>query len=206
MRTCLLFVSIFIFSTTNAQIKKGSTLLGGSLNFNHDDNSGSNAFYINIQYAKAYKDNTLFGFQLGYGHNKPINQHWNFYNGGVFSRKYLPIVKDLFLFGEANLNLGYAKMDATSFNPTATTVTQNYNASISLMPGLSYGINSKLHLEIAFPNIASVYYNHQKLTHTSVHGPFTTRSKSFGLNTSTQLNTFNNIQFGFRLLLAKRKG
>ena len=204
MRSFLLILSIVFSVSANAQIKKGSTLLGGSLNFNHQDISGSDFFNINIQYAKAYKDNTFFGFQLGYGHNKPVNQNWNFYTGGIFSRKYLPIVKDLFLFGEAGLNMEYVKMDSKSSNPTISNIRNNYSVSISLMPGLSYGITSKLHLEMALANIARIYYEHQKLTNTSSSGTFTTRSKNFGLNTSTHLNSLSNIQFGFRLLLQKK--
>ncbi|HUS01567.1 MAG TPA: hypothetical protein VMY77_07565 [Chitinophagaceae bacterium] len=79
MRSCLLILSIVFSISANAQIKKGSILLGGSLNFNHEDISGSDFFNIYIQYAKAYKVNTFFGFQLGYGHNKPVNQNWDLY-------------------------------------------------------------------------------------------------------------------------------
>jgi hypothetical protein len=205
MRTHLLILSILFCVGANAQIIKGSTLFGGSVNFSHADNANGTAFYASVQYAKAYKDNNFFGLQVGYGHNHHINQNWNFYNGGIFYRKYLPIVKSLYLFGEGNFNLGYSRLYSISSNPQSETIDNNYNATISLMPGLSYAVNSKLQLEIAFPNIASLYYGHHVYKNTTSGVSFTTHDSNYGLNSSSQLNTFSNIQFGFRFLFQKRK-
>ena len=204
MRSCLLILSIIFCLNANAQITKGSTLLGGSLSFNSNTNQGS-SLNVSAQFGKAYKDNGFHGFQIGYSYAKHIDQIWNFYSFGIFYRKYIPIIKEFYFFGEINFNLGYAKLTSKSSNPTATNRTNIYRGTISLMPGLSYAVNSKLHLEIAFSNIASLHYERQIDKYTGGPAPFSTTHNNFGFNTSTQLNSFSNIQFGFRLLLQKKK-
>ena len=128
------------------------------------------------------------------------------YSGGIFHRKYIPIFKHLYFFGEANLNVGYSKL-TSGFSGSYLSNTQitYYYGSVSLIPGLSYAVNSKLHLEIAFSNIASLYYSYHENKNTT--GGITSSSSEnvFGLNTSSQLNSLSNIQFGFRLLLQKKK-
>ena len=204
MKTRLFILSLFFCISAHAQIIKGSILFGGSISFDHDGRSNSNTFYGSAQYAKSFKDNNFFGLQVGYGYHNPINQNLNFYNGGIFYRKYLPIVKSLYLFGEGNFNLGYARVYSISSNPQSKTIDNNYSATISLMPGLSFAVNSKLQLEIAFPNIARLYYFHHVYQNTTSGVSFTTHDNNYGINSSLQLSTFSGIQFGFRFLFQKK--
>lgn len=203
MRSSLLILSIIFCLGTQAQIKKGSILLGGNLGFSYSKNQAS-LFSISTQYAKAYKDNKFCGFLASYGHTSQINITQNYYAAGVFYRRYVSIVKELYFFGEADFSLGFSRIaGGNSIPPSAYTQSDQYTALASLMPGLSYAVNRKLHLEIAFNNLASLFYNHQIDKHISGSSTFINKSNNIGLYTSTQLNFLGNIRFGFRFLFDK---
>ena len=204
MRLSLLILSITFCMSANAQITKGSTLLGGSLNFITGTNQGT-AFNISAQYGKAYKTNSFHGFQIRFSHSHQNSTRGNGYSGGIFYRKYIPIVTGFYFFGEANFDLGYNKLSSGFSDPAATSnKITTYYGSVSLIPGLSYAVNSKLHLEIAFSNLASLSYAHQEYKSTTGGVSSSNNENIFQLNTSTQLNSLSNIQFGFRLLLQKK--
>ncbi len=211
MKLFLLFLSIIFCFTANAQIEKGSKLLGGSLNFNYTDypsatnNPAVTNFNISAEFAKAFKNNNFRGFHIGYGNGNLGNTKTNSYFGGLFYRKYISIVKDFFFFGEADINLAYGKTASNSIGTPATNLTSNiYSSAISLRPGLSYAVNPKLHLEVAFSTLASLYYQHEEVKQTTGSTTNTSKMNSVGISTSTQLNPFSNIQFGFRFLLQKK--
>ena len=207
MRALLLVLFITFSLCGHAQIQKGSTLLGGSLNFNSGNKKGT-GFGISGQYGKAYKENTFRGFQLGYNHSDQTGSIANVYFGGIFYRRYVPVIKQFYFFGEVNLNAGYSNSKLTpGFSGPSAVNTQiiSYYGSLSLIPGLSYAVNSKLHLEIVFLSLANLYYAHNENKNTSGGITISDRENSFGLNTSTQLNLLSNVQFGFRFLLQKKK-
>jgi hypothetical protein len=128
----------------------------------------------------------------------------NSYSGGIFYRKYIPLIKDFYFVGEINLNLGYSRLNSYSFSPTSTSTITSYYGMISLIPGVSYAINSRFHLEIAFSNIANLGIGYYKSKNTTGGLTSSNHETSFGLNTTTQ-HSFSNIQFGFRLLLQKKE-
>jgi hypothetical protein len=208
MKLFLLLLTATFCLNTHAQIAKGSTLLGGSLNFNYEDFNKTTIVGVSTQFAKAYKDNNFRGLQLSYWHAKQNNTIFNSYFGGIFFRKYIPIVNQFYFFGQAACNVGYSKRNDFLVipNPTATYgTTENYNLLISFSPGLSYAINKKLHLEIALSDLANLHFTHEVAKRTTNNITNTFKSNSIGLSSSTQLNSLSGIQFGFRFLLQKNK-
>jgi hypothetical protein len=201
MKVCLLILFILFSTIANAQITKGTILSGGNLNFSSVQNHGG-GFSFSGQIGRAYKENSIRGFNAGYSHGKSGNTFVNSYSGGIYYRKYIPVIKDFYFVGEVNLNIGYSKLNSYSYSPTSTITT--YYGMISLIPGVSYAVNSRLHLEIAFSNIANLQIGYNKSK--NINGGVTSsyHETNFGLSTATQ-HSFSNIQFGFRLLLQKKR-
>ena len=120
------FISFFYCSLlANAQIKKGSILLGGQASFSHNNvnyppNQGSNQTLnngsISLSWGKAISDNTVLGLDFQFGMSNNHNngypnqkQKYNSYGAGIFYRKYKSLAKDFYFFLEGGLNYSYGK-------------------------------------------------------------------------------------------------
>ncbi len=126
----LSILAMFFFSlASNAQINKGSIMLGGSLggsfnNFKNPDTVAAkmNNFSISPAIGFAVANNTIVGFSLLYSFNN--NKYQNepelkdhSYGAGVFLRKYKLLSKNFYLFGEGELMYSHASYNYSSYNP-----------------------------------------------------------------------------------------
>jgi hypothetical protein len=212
MKTITLFSFFFILCTVSAQsqISKGSILLGGSISFSNNDlATNSDAYknrYVFVQPSLGFavKENRVVGFNLSYGHgiiksgtiSTETNQS-NDYGGGVFYRRYLPLGKGFYLYGQGSANFAYNKVEQTT---SASSQVQKLNTlSLSAYPGVSYAVSKRFHLELAMNNLVSVNYSaaRQEISSNSV----TQTSKSKQLNLYANVNPQSNLSFGFRILL-----
>ncbi len=205
---------LFIYSA-NAQIKKGSVFLGGDVGASaQKTKSGDvttnkqNGINISPVFGKAIKENLVLGMSAGFGiyNNKyPAGSYSNletdFYNAGVFLRKYKNIgASGFYLFVQGGINGGYMKQKQEGpFAPDLNEL-KRISVSINAYPGLSYGISRKLHLETGFNNLLSLGYFHDK-AESRTTGHF---SKTNGFNISSSLNNASSsLYLGFRLLIGK---
>lgn len=203
---CLLAITI-----THAQIRKGSTFLGGDISAStQKSQTGTDpvlrqsGFTISPVFGKAIKDNLVLGGDLSYGHSKYDNvgseQKINVYGAGIFLRKYKPLGSSgffIFLQGRA----GYRYLESTIDTwTTAYDQVKNHTINISAYPGLSYAISRKLHLETGFNNVVSVNYFTEKR---EIAGGTVTTVKNSGFSISSSLNNISNLYLGFRVLLGK---
>jgi len=130
-RITLTTIAILLFaSVTNAQIKKGSTYLGGSIGFsssklepnNSSTNGKSKSVSINPAVGVAVKNNLIAGINLNYGHgnSKGFQSSQDYknsnYGAGVFMRKYWSVLNRLYFFGQSDL--GYTHSNY-KYLPTA---------------------------------------------------------------------------------------
>ena len=156
MRKIFFFSSVFAFLTftLQAQINKGSVLLGGNIGFStnkaKDTSLKNNSAYLSPVVGIAVRENLIVGINFSYAHNKnnlnapTAETEYNSYGAGVFVRKYAPLGKGFYLFGETGLNYqdysdtytGYQKLEL-----------KGQNISINLYPGVSYAISKMLQLE-----------------------------------------------------------
>jgi hypothetical protein len=172
--TLILFACFFI---SNAQINKGSILLGGSIGGGTvkteygNDKSTQSILMIQPAIGYTYKTNTVIGVKLNYGHqlNKYTGSQYRrevtVYGGGMFYRKYLPLGKAFYLFGEAGIDYAYASIrddqggNQIPYNEKQSTIT------LGLSPGISFAVNKKIHLEASINDILTMQYGHSKKTY-----------------------------------------
>lgn len=201
---------VLLSFVSNAQISKGSILLGGglSLSSSKPDNNTykSTGFTISPSAGIAIKENKVLGLQLSYGHsnfdnnNNPGDGHSNSYGASVFLRNYLSVAKNLYLFGQGQAGFGYNKSETIeSINSTNTR--EQLNTSISLFPGLSYALTKRFQLEVFMSNLVQAGYSSDKSTLTS--GGFTTSGRSQSLSFNINANPFTDLGLGFRIILGK---
>lgn len=209
-----LFISASFFAS--AQISKGSTLLGGGVNYSNvkSDNSGINEVKqsntsIILSAGKAVKENTIVGGSLSYGtfntktnNNNPPSESSS-YGAGIFMRKYRTLGKNFYLFGQGDLSYGYGKTKQSqiSSGTEIKNTSKGWNIIAGVTPGISYALSRKFQLELGFNNLVSVGYGSTKFSTTSPGN--TTNSKHSSFNVSTNFGTTSSLTIGFRIFLAK---
>lgn len=121
-------VIVLLAFNASAQFKKGNKVLGFGLNIRQSSNNSispvitqsSNGFGINgsLSFAKASSETRLNGFIVNIGYGKGVSKNSNpvftdgfseSYNAGLgyFMRKYKPLGKNFFVFGEAQAVVNY---------------------------------------------------------------------------------------------------
>ncbi|MBS1946993.1 MAG: TonB-dependent receptor [Bacteroidetes bacterium] len=215
MKTKMLLLSVimgFIAHISFGQISKGSILLGGQLSFSNQTTSSSQkitGFAISPAIGEAIKENLVLGFDAGYAYsdykntaNANYKQAANNFGAGVFLRKYVPVGKGFYIFGQGRFGASYntSKTEQTNII-TITDNIKGYALSLGFYPGISYQVNRKLQLEAGFNNVFSIAYQHSKDTQTGINTNESVTNK-FSLLTSLD-NMASALTLGFRVLLAK---
>lgn len=211
----LIFASMVMF-TTSAQFQKGNTVFGFGLNTGQFSNNTistntsqqSNGFGLSgsLSFAKAKSVTRLNGFVLNAGYSKSISKNSNPLSNdqltenylagvGYFIRKYKPLGKNFFVFGEAQGDINFDRHINRS--GTFYTDANQYQAGIGLYPGLAYKWNNRFLFELRFADFARVGYSYseRKQQTTSDY------SRSFSLGTSLGLGYLNNIGIGARWII-----
>lgn len=211
MRKTLLFLfaCLFINSFVQAQIKKGTILLGGNISAGsskfeiksplHSEQK-SHGITINPSIGFTIKENLVLGGGgiYGYSSSKESNSKStnNLYGAHIFLRKYLTLGKGFYLFGDGSVYFNKSKNDNTS-NGLKTSTAKTTSIGMSFYPGISYAVNNRFHLEVGLNNLAYINYQNQKYT----AGSNSTESNSFNLGTS--ISGAVPLSVGFRFLLGK---
>ncbi|WP_300596267.1 hypothetical protein [Niabella sp.] len=202
MKTKLLTVALLTctYFYSNAQVEKGSALIGGSVSFTNVKNdttgktSGSSAF---LKVGRAFSDNVVWGVFgiFGSGTNKsfsnPTATKIHTYGGGIFNRLYKPLGKGFNLYGETGL--AYAHTSGSGFIGRQPAVDQ---VALGFAPGISYKVFDWAHLELSLPNLVSA--NYQK-ARTEVAG-VQSNTSNFGVSTSLKGSTADLLGLGFTVL------
>ena len=171
MKFNLLIITLFIFSVSNAQIKKGNLFIGGDVylsisnatNINaNNENTHSSSFGFSPSIGWVTKDNLVVGATIltnftnneysPYGSNKSYR-----IGAGIWMRKYLPIGKSFYLFGNGML----AAQPVYSYNSNSTqpgNKERGFSINVNVVPGIAYQVNKGLFLEAALNNLFSLGY------------------------------------------------
>lgn len=203
-------IFIFIGINADAQIAKGSILLGGQISYYNSNYSSvqqtqktTGASFI-ISVGKTFKENSVYGVNLGYSPNSNKTDNVNIdktetnsYNIGVFYRKYKHLDKDFYFFAEFGAAYNYSKStDSDSSGIKSTTGTQ-LGGQLYVTPGISYKLLKNFQLEILIPNIISINYTESKTSSPTQ----TNKQNYFSFNTSLNSSPFNSLAVGFRFIL-----
>jgi hypothetical protein len=215
MRTKILAALAILLTAatgTNAQITQGKYLLGGSVSYYNTEDvqyNGSPAtktFISNVQIGKVFKQNKVAGLILSYtfADNGVATYKVNGYSAGVFYRKYKPLTKGFYFFGEADAVYDYSKTTQGKFEigSDATSYTTN-GGRISFVPGLSYAVGKKLQMELSMPNLFNISYQRvtDEKTFTNSQQILTSKANNFSANANLNASLVSNFAIGFKFLL-----
>jgi hypothetical protein len=212
----LVFVCTFIVST-RAQIGAGSLWLGGGIGFSQSKSDNTinqdqktKSFNISPAVGKAIKENLIAGIRLGYSKNTQESGIANLndykttsqsYGGGIFLRKYVPVVNRLYIFGEGTASYYQNKETRDEMYNSVKTSTESkgWSTGLSFTPGVSYGITKKLQLETGFNSLFSIGYGKSKSSrpNSPSGNKGTTELFSAGIN----LENESTFYLGFRILI-----
>ncbi|MFT3679975.1 MAG: hypothetical protein QM791_06860 [Ferruginibacter sp.] len=216
-KTILITFAIISLNYVHAQVEKGSTLIGGSVNFNTNKSeisannyTKSSSWNISPQVGKAIKTNAIVGIQLNAGAiindyrplGVPLSTKTtvNNYGLGVFYRQYYPLSGKWMLFGDGSIG-GTISNGNTKSNDIKAANIKGWSASLNIMPGITYRVGKKVWLEAALNNLANISYSSQKTENLSTTGEVqsTNKQTSFGANAS--ISGLKDIAIGLRWIL-----
>jgi hypothetical protein len=226
MKKQFYFLSFFLLAgfMSQAQFKKGDVLLGGDARFglngfgsNDPNKDKQTSFDINPSIGKFINDHTMVGVQAGFSYGN-TNQNTggttnektisNTYSAGVFMRRYRPVASHFYVFLQTGLSGSYNTVKS-SFSDDSQPETKNvvYLVYAGLAPGISYGFNDRLMLELSFPNLLYANYSFNKSW--DINPPLNasnnyTWTNHAGLGTALNNGSLTNVSVGFRILLGNK--
>lgn len=168
--TLLTISLITLASMAKAQIKKGTILLGGSIEYSNSKEQSvpgaaktkNNTFTIGPAIGRAIKDNFVIGVQLGYRHSileNSTDYKGNGYSGGVFLRQYWNVTSKFYAFGHVEAGYSWLKGKATvPGNATYSSRSKTQNIGVAVIPGIAYTVSKNIQLESTFLPLLSANY------------------------------------------------
>jgi hypothetical protein len=224
LKITTLFIATIFAVKANAQIKKGTLLLGGQIGANSSKlnivNTSSlplgpqtidyKSALLGVNIGTAFKENKIMGLNFNVLSQKektsyPVydttNTKVNIYQIGVFYRQYKKLGKDFYFYGQADLGATFGKGTRVYNFSAYDYTTKQTGAFLAVSTGVSYAVLKKLHVELTLPNLLNLQFDNFKETNTYPNTR-TAESKQFSFNTIlTSNNVIGNIGIGFRLFL-----
>jgi hypothetical protein len=210
MKKFFLYIAFFftIAPASHAQITKGTVLTGLNLGASTSRSETSspydykhNGFRLEHSIGFVIKDNDMIGVSVSYGRSdyeyEISNSENDYYNAAVYYRRYVPVGKRFYLFGQAGAGYGVMEQEETSVIARAT-MRQNI-LSLDLSPGITYALTKRFLLETGIGNIVGVSYRWDKSRTINSNGQFS--SKGSGASIYANANPRSQLYFGFRLAL-----
>ena len=221
MKIYALLICCCLPSLLNAQITKGTVLIGGDVGISGSKYKNENPAYsqyvlesqsysINPSAGWAVKENLVVGGRLifnfsDYEQQSSPNLTSKNHNigAGIFIRKYQPLGKSFYLFGDAGVGAQsvYRLIEPLQqpFNYKET----GYAISATIFPGIAYQVNRHFLLEVALNNLLSVGYEHKNTEDRNAGG-----NNYKGVNNSYHItSSLSNgvpLQVGVRWMIAKK--
>lgn len=197
----------------NAQIQKGSVLLGGNVssgtykqsNSNDDNTYKQNYFNLAPSLGFVTADNKVWGFDLSAslrsskGNDQISQTEYSGYGGLVYHRRYLTLGKGFYLFGQATAGYSYTKSKYKEPNNTGSNTARIDNIFLSAHPGVTFAVSKKFHLEAGLSELLNLSYSAR--TETNVSSGTARSLKVKNLNFGSNFSNSNPLSIGFRFVL-----
>jgi hypothetical protein len=212
-RLLLLACALVSLSTiSQAQITKGSVLLGGSIGFYRGETktgvneSKTNNLAFHPAVGIAINNNWAIGLTAGFS-----NYRWKTVDAqihdqkdkqflsGVFVRRYSPIGKNFYLYG--NGQVAYTQNEQSGVHSYG--YSSNFTSkgiALNLAPGIAYALSKRFHVEASLNNLLSVNYAWTTTANTSQTDRTVAKGKTF--NVGTNFST-SGLSLGVRFVLGK---
>lgn len=200
----------------NAQINKGTILIGGQVNFfnqtqkaeqNENDHQNWN---LSVSAGKAIKNNRIVGIAIGNsgmrskGTNSSgdeITSKNDGFNIGGFYQAYQGLGKKFYAFGQANLRYQYNKEGYEITSNGKKWEASTHGVLVGATAGLSYQIFKKALVELTLPYLASIGVS-GKTSEETGRPETQIKETNWGISSSlSNLSTIGNLSLGFRILL-----
>lgn len=212
MKKVLLATLTFVGLATvaGAQITRGTIWVGTDARYNsHKTLNAPMTRYTHYQFTPSigytFKDNQVAGISLGYGRINKDGTHENgttdYYSGGVFYRRYFKLVKGLYLYGQASVDYTFTNSSQSYSTDYRATIRQN-TVSLGVYPGLSYQLHKRIHVDVAWRDLPTLYYTSSLVKSSTLGGNTETRYNDFKFRSSTQ--PLSPLSVGFRIGLGKK--
>ena len=223
MKLKMLFSVVFactLLTSSYAQINKGSTWLGGS--FSYGKHNGKlipsmpeeelRQTRILPAVGVAIKENLVVGIFGTYINEDRKNDDYlkenksKAYGGGVFVRRYVPVYKQLYLFGEGRLNYTHSKgtVKYDWGNGNYTYDFKGWSTGVTFTPGISYGITKNVQLEAGVVSLFNISYGRAKAVNAGSNAGNPGSSKTNSFNADINLDKLSSFSLGVRFLLNKK--
>ena len=204
--TLIAIIAIFSCTIAQAQIKKGTSLVGGTLAFASNktefpQSTGSpdgktKQIIINPSYGYAIKDNLVLGVDLSFGQltieNTVKSTTWS-KGGSIFLRRYWEILRNFYVYGQANAGVEWYK---TEYSNTGNLQLKNFNITGSIKPGIAYSVSKRIQLESSFISLLNISYKQ-----TTFYNSNTKAAKMNTFDANSSLNNASNFSVGVRVML-----
>lgn len=214
MKKVILFAAVLFFmaATAHAQISKGSVLLGGNIGFGSSKTEANSREYkqrylsLSPVVGIAVKPNLVAGVSFTYVHTKyPLDTasraayKFDAAGGGFFMRRYFPIARSFYVFGQGSLGYLHSRTEQTSIDNVR--VNTSNSIALDVAPGLAYAVSRKFHLELGLNSLLGISYSSDKAETSGIGG--TTKAGGHSFNFNTALSPSAPLNLGFRVFLSK---
>jgi len=233
-KSVLAFLTIAMLSVSSlsyAQFTKGQVMLDGNISFYNDNSkfvdsftnfnstAGSgktSTFNFNPSIARFSSENTMYGIGLNYFTSTQTQASINGQNTttqklteqeiGVsfYTRHYLPLGKNFYVFFEAGVSPYYFSSNSTSSDTSSSPLKETgFLIEASLTTGLAYKLTKRFLLDITLPSIVNVDYQHIKQTSISTNTNSSATDNQFLISSGLAGVALDDISIGMSLLLHK---
>lgn len=218
MKINLLLLAMLTSVVLNAQISKGSLFIGGDLNISgsrYKAGDSPQTTSTNHQYGVspvlgwAVKENLIVGGRLLVSISRTsyepqsTESNAHSFGGGVFVRKYLPLGKSFYLFGDAGLIGQYNYMEQINVQqPAFYSEQKGFSIAATLYPGVAYQVKKSLFLEASLNNLVSLNYGHSNLEQHA--GSSSSNATTDTYHFSSSLGNNIPLQIGVRWIIPKK--
>lgn len=190
----------------------GDIQISGSNATNSDPNqntskTSSGSFSPSIGWV--VKDNLVVGGSLLLSFYNNDQQSSTIYNkgnrigAGIYMRKYIPLGKSFYLFGNAALSAQSIYSKYAIVQQLYYYQEKGYSINATLIPGVSYQFKKCLFLEAALNNLISLGYERRNTEGQNQNGNYY-KGVTSNYNLSSSLGSGVPLQIGLRWMIAKK--
>jgi hypothetical protein len=213
MKLKLLLSVVFVctlLTTSYAQINKGTVWIGSNFSYGHNNLiSETRTVSILPSFGVAIKENLVLGIFGNYT-NASREMKSNYYNkrdektygGGLFVRRYVPVFKRFYMYGEGRL--GYNKSESEENSVYGTSYSSNklkgWETGLTFTPGIAYGITRNILLEAGFTSLFNARYSSSE----TKSEPYSQLDRVKSFTAGVNLENISAFYIGFRFLINKK--
>lgn len=221
MKLKILFSVVFactLLTASYAQINKGTVWIGSNFSYARDKakpdqyllSGESRTVSILPSFGVAIKENMVLGIFGTYTNTFREQQLTSYYSkrdektygGGLFVRRYVPVFKRFYLYGEGRLgyNKSELKENWANTSTSGNSKLKGWETGLTFTPGIAYGITRSILLEAG---VAALFDARYKKTE-SIYNPTTQLYSEKTFTAGVRLENASAFYIGIHFLINKK--